>query len=139
MKYITEIIKYFAFITTGIVVLMIVIMLIQGDDGISLYTLAEIPCSGLVTSAVTVFLFPSEVQSRKIYLLRILLHYIALCVVMTAMGVFFGWINFDMSGILLMTVSVAVIYAFTFGIAYITSKNDADEINQALKDKHSGQ
>ena len=136
MRYLTEIIKFFSFITTGIVILFIVIMLIQGDDGIHLSTLAEIPCAGLVTAAVTVLLYPNEVQSRKKYLLRVLLHYSVLCVIMITMGTLFGWIAPDAGGILLMLISVAVIYLFTFAVAYITSKNDADEMNRVLKDRN---
>ncbi len=35
-----------------------------------------------------------------------------------------------------MMLSVAVIYIFTFGVTYITSKNEAYEMNQALKSKN---
>lgn len=138
MRYITEIIKYFAFITTGILILFIVLMLIQGDSAINLSTLIEIPCAGLVTSIVTVFLYPSETQSKKGYLLRILVHYTVLCIVMTVMGTLFGWIRLHFGGILFMMISVAAIYAFTFSVTYFTSKNDADEINRVLKDKNRG-
>ncbi|MBQ9384326.1 MAG: DUF3021 family protein [Ruminiclostridium sp.] len=133
MKYITEIIRYFTYITTGMVILFIVLMLIQGDDGIRLSTLIEIPCAALLTSAITVLLYPSEGKTRKAYLCRVLLHYLALCVVMIVMGILFGWIELNFHGILLMVISVAAIYAFTFVVAYITSKNEAEELNRALK------
>ena len=137
MRYITDIIKYFTFITTGIVILFIVIMLKNGNDGLYLSTLIKMPCAGLVTSVVTVFLYPSEVHSKKGYLLRVLLHYVTLCIVMITMGLLFDWISFNISEILGMTVSVALIYAFTFTVSYITSKNDADEMNRILKNKNN--
>ena len=62
MRYIKDIIKYFTFITTGIIILFIVLMLIQGDKELCLSTLIEIPCAGLATSVVTVFLYPFEEQ-----------------------------------------------------------------------------
>ncbi len=134
MRYIKDIIKYFTFITTGIIILFIVLMLIQGDKELCLSTLIEIPCAGLATSVVTVFLYPFEEQ--KVFFLRILLHYLALCIIMITMGKLFGWIRLNIGGILLMMLSVAVIYIFTFGVTYITSKNEAYEMNQALKSKN---
>ena len=137
MRYITEIIKYFTFITTGIVILFIIIMLIQGNDSITLSSLIEIPCAGLVCSVTTVLLYPAETKTKSALFVRMAIHYLALCVVMTVVGIMFGWISFNMNGILLMLISVAVIYAFTFGVAYITSKNDADEVNKVLKKMQS--
>lgn len=133
MKYITEIIKYFTFITTGIVILFIVLMLIDGDDIITLSTLIKIPCAALVTSVVTVIFDPSE--TKRNFMLSMLLHYLVLCIVMIGIGKLFGWISLDIHGILLMVISVAVIYAFTFAVTYITSKNDAEELNRALKNR----
>ena len=139
MNFIKDILKFFTFITTGMVILFIIILLIQGDDGIYLSTLIEIPCAALVTSVLTVLLYPSEVRSKAVYLVRVLLHYLALCVVMVVCGILFGWIDFNVQGILLMVISVAAIYGFTFGVAYLTSKNDADALNRALKEKQSSQ
>ncbi len=133
MKYITEIIKYFTFITTGIVILFIVLMLIDGDDIITLSTLIKIPCAALATSVVTVIFDPSE--TKRNFILSMLLHYLVLCIVMIGIGKLFGWISLDIHGILLMVISVAVIYAFTFAVTYITSKNDAEELNRALKNR----
>ncbi len=133
MKYITKIVKYFAFITTGIVVLIGVLMLIQGEKYVSADTLIKIPCAGLATSAVTVLLYPSEDKSKKGYMLGVLLHYIVLCIVMIIFGAASGWIKLNIGGILLMIISTAAVYAFTSVVSYISSKNDADELNRALK------
>ena len=133
MKYITKIVKYFAFITTGIVVLIGVLMLIQGEKYVSADTLIKIPCAGLATSAVTVLLYPSEDKSKKGYMLGVLLHYIVLCIVMIIFGAASGWIKLNVGGILLMIISTAAVYAFTSVVSYISSKNDADELNRALK------
>lgn len=137
MKYITEIIKYFTFITTGIVILFVAILLIQGGDSISLKTLIGMPCLGLVTAVVTVFLYPAEARTRREFWLKLLLHYFVLCVVISVFGMVFGWIGLDFKGILLMMVCTAAVYAFTYAVAYLSSKNDADELNQALKKRKS--
>ncbi len=135
MKYITEIIKYFTFITTGIVILFIAIMLIQGNDGITLRTLIGIACLGLVTAVVTVFLYPAEAKNKREFWLKLLLHYVVLCIVISAFGILFGWIGLNFKGILLMMVCTAAVYAFTYAVAYLSSKNDADALNQALKQR----
>lgn len=137
MRYVTAIIKNFTFITTGIVILFIILMLIQGDDAVTLTTLIEIPCAALATSVVTVLLYPVEAKTKWAYRLRMLLHYLALCIVMIIMGILFGWIGFKIPDILLMMLSVAAIYAFTFTVTFITLKNDADELNRVLKNKQS--
>ncbi len=137
MKYITEIIKYFTFITTGIVILFVAILLIQGGDSISLKTLIGMPCLGLVTAVVTVFLYPAEARTRREFWLKLLLHYFVLCVVISVFGMVFGWIGLSFKGILLMMVCTAAVYAFTYAVAYLSSKNDADELNQALKKRKS--
>ena len=46
MRYITETIKFFTYITTGIVIVFIVILLLNGDGGIYLQTLIGIPAVG---------------------------------------------------------------------------------------------
>ena len=137
MKYITEIIKYFTFITTGIVILFIAILLLTGSNGINLNTLIGIPCLGLVTGVVTVFLYPAEAKTRREFWLKLVLHYFSMCLVSTTFGILFGWVSFDGKGILVMVVSTAAVYAFTYAVAYLSSKNDADELNRALKNKHS--
>ena len=137
MKYITEIIKYFTFITTGIVILFVAILLIQGGDSISLKTLIGMPCLGLVTAVVTVFLYPAEARTRREFWLKLLLHYFVLCVAISVFGMVFGRIGLDFKGILLMMVCTAAVYAFTYAVAYLSSKNDADELNQALKKRKS--
>ena len=137
MKYITEIIRYFTFITTGIVILFIVLMLIKGNDCILLSTLIKIPCAALATSIVTVILYPTETQSKKEYILKVLLHYLVLCIVMTIFGVLAEWISFNFIGIMIMVISTAAVYIFTYTITFLCSKNDADELNMALKNKRS--
>lgn len=137
MKFITDLVKYFTFITTGIVIVFIVIVLIGGHDGISTATLIQIPCSALATSLVTVLFYPKESKTMKEYNLRLLLHYLVLCVVMVVLGTAFEWVNLNLNGILTMVISTAVVYIFTFTAAFLSSKHEADELNSALKNKHS--
>ena len=138
MRYLKEIVKYFTCITTGIVILFIVLCFIKKDiDGVSTATLAEIPAAGLLTSIVTVVLYPSEEKPAKGFKIQVLIHYAVLCAVMSITGVLFGWIDFNIFDILLMCVSTAAVYAFTYAVTYISSMQDADELNRALKDKNA--
>lgn len=140
MKRISDIIKYFTFITTGIVILFILIMLVQHDEALDLSTLIEITALGLITSLITVFLYPFEMEKiNREYLLRILLHYTVLCAAASVFGISFGWITFSFGGIVLMMISVAGIYVFTYAVAYMTAVYDAEELNRALKDKRKDQ
>lgn len=140
MRYITETIKFFTYITTGIVIVFIVILLLNGDGGIYLQTLIGIPCCGLITAIVTVLainFYPTDTRSKAAVFGWMVLHYLVLCGIMCVFGCLFGWIGFNIQGILHMAVSTAAVYAFTYAVAYLSSKNDADELNRALKNKHS--
>ncbi len=136
MKKFTEIIKYFTSITTGIVLVFIVIILIQGDKSFPTKFLFEIPCASLATSLLTILLAPDETSQPKPFFLRVTLHYIALCVLMTVLGVSFGWVKLDASGILTMILSTAGVYVFTYAVSYFSSMRDAEEINSALNRKN---
>ncbi|MBQ5330672.1 MAG: DUF3021 family protein [Oscillospiraceae bacterium] len=132
MKKLTSFLALFANITTGIVMVFIVVCLIFGYGSISMSMLISIPAASLITSLLTLLLFPNESGTRGKYFFGIFIHYAALWAVMTAYGIFCGWIDFDISGILTMAVSTAAVYIFTFAVSYLSSKRDADELNSAL-------
>lgn len=137
MKFITELLKYFVYITTGILFVFITIMLIEGDESISIQTLVQIPCAALVTALVTeIFIILSRAAvTKKEFYIGISIHYILLCVTMVIFGTAFGWVNFNLAGVMIIVVSTAAIYAFTFAGAYLSSKSEAEKLNKALKSK----
>ena len=135
MKFITDLIKYFVYITTGIVFVFIAMLLIEGGSSISTKTLIQIPCAALVTALVTVIIYSKEEVMKKEFYIRIAVHYILLCVIMVIFGTAFGWVNFNLAGVMIIVISTAAIYAFTFAGAYLSSKSEAEKLNKALKSK----
>lgn len=134
MKYISEFIKYFCFITTGILII----------SGITVVNYDEIPpeiclqivLSGAITALVTTIFLTGEPKSKKDMLCRMGLHYISLCVIMIIMSFSFGWMERSIGGAVSMIVSVAIVYIFTT-IAYVfTSRKEVREINEALQKKY---
>ena len=135
MRLITDLVKYFVYITTGIVFVFIAMLLIEGGSGISTQTLIRIPCAGFVTALVTVIIYSREAMTKKAFYIRIAVHYLLLCVIMVIFGTAFGWVNLNLAGIMTIVISTAAIYAFTFAGAYLSSKSEAEKLNKALKSK----
>ena len=135
MKFITELLKYFVYITTGILLVFIVIMLLGGYESIRTQTLMQIPLAAFVTALVTVIIYSKETMMKKEFNIRMAVHYLLLCVIMVIFGTAFGWVNLDIAGVITIVISTAAIYAFTFAGAYLSSKNEAEKLNKALKSK----
>ena len=55
---------------------------------------------------------------------------------MISLGVWFDWLNFDIKGIVMMLISVAVVYLIAFLLNYYIIKKEAEGINIALE-KHN--
>lgn len=135
MKFITDLIRYFVYITTGILFVFITMLLIEGSDSISIQKLIQIPCAAFVTALVTVIIYSKEAVMKKEFYIRIAIHYLLLCVIMVILGTAFEWIKIDLAGIMIMVISTAAIYVFTFAGAYLSSKSEAEKLNKALKSK----
>ncbi len=135
MKFITDLIKYFVYITTGILFVFIAILLIGGIGSISIQKLIQIPCAAFVTALVTVIICSKEVITKKEFYIGKTIHYIFLCVIMVILGTAFEWIKLDLAGVMTMVISTAAIYAFTFVGTYLSSKSEAEKLNKALKSK----
>ena len=135
MKIISEIIKYFAYITTGTALICFAVVLIHQSDTISVWMLGEIPAVGLITALISVPVLHRECKTKKGLYLWLLGHFLLLSAVMSALGVAFDWIGFSVKNILFMTLCTALVYAFTYGGIYLSTKKDADELNAAIQDK----
>ncbi|MDE5991700.1 MAG: DUF3021 domain-containing protein [Oscillospiraceae bacterium] len=135
MKFITDLMRYFVYITTGILFVFITMLLIEGSDSISIQKLIQIPCAAFVTALVTVIIYSREAVMKKEFYIRIAIHYLLLCVIMVILGTAFEWIKIDLAGIMTMVISTAAIYVFTFVGAYLLSKSEAEKLNKALKSK----
>lgn len=133
MKFLKSFVSFFSTITTGILIVCAVNFLLSDSTEIPGDTLFQILLSGFATSLATVPFYYREITSRKKFLIIIAVHYVLLCGIMIGLGVWFGWMDFDLGGIIMMLVSVAVVYALTMLMNYIVAKKDADEINKMLE------
>lgn len=135
MKIFSELVRFFAYITTGIVFVFIAILLIEGGESISVKSLILIPCAAFVTALVTVIFYSKEAVTLKELCIKIALHYLTLCIIMVIFGTAAGWIELDIYGIMTMVIATAAVYVFTFAGAYLSLKSEADKLNRALKSK----
>lgn len=136
MKKISDAMKWFCYITTAILVVCTVIIMTVGEQAISPKTLPQILLSGFLTTIITTLLQSKEETKKSIIYIKCFLHYIALCVVMVICGKWFGWLEFNFSGITMMIIAVACVYILAFSTYYIIDLKQADAINQRLKEKY---
>ena len=76
-----------------------------------------------------------ETVSRRESLLRYIIHIIFLVAVLLIGGYILGWYTPGIGGILIMVISIAFVYAFTFFMIYYNSKKTADEVNKKIKER----
>ena len=140
MRGIHDFIKWFSYITMGILIVYAFNMLFYGLDSLPANTLWQILLSGALTTFVTFLFYPRELEnaskSSGKAVFQILLHYFALSAVMIFCGHQFGWLSYSPSGILMMLISVALVYLIAFGIFYLTDLKQANKINQKLKEQY---
>ena len=137
MKNLQFFIKWYVYITTGILIVCAVNFTLETDAPIPGSTLWKILLSGLLTTFVTVILLPKESTTSLRFFLRMFLHYAALCLVMVICGKWFHWLQYTPSGIGKMTLSVAAVYGLTAGTYYLLEVKQANAINQKLKERYS--
>ncbi len=137
MKFFSHLVKYFSYITTGIVFVFIVIQLKEGYDTLDTKTLIQIPCAGFATALVTTVFLIGKWELPVAFGFRVALHYLTMLTMMIIIGILFGWIDFDFTGIMTMVITTAAVYIFTFAVTYISVKNEANELNTALKKMRS--
>lgn len=132
MKLISEVFKWFLYITTGILIVTATMYTILGEETMPVNTLWKILLAGVLTTGVTICFKPWKDWGY----VGFLLHYLALCVVMVVCGSMFGWIKFSLFGILFMMIDVAIVYAIAFGAYLLVDLRQAKEINEKLKEKY---
>lgn len=135
MKFFTELCRYFVQITTGILIVCAVNFLFYGSADMPGSTLWQILLSGFLTALATAIAYSFEPKSTKQFILMTAIHYIVLCIIMIFLGNSFGWLSLNFAGIIMMAISVALVYAFTMLVTYLTSKKDADDLTKALESR----
>ena len=96
----------------------------------------KILLSGCMTALATALLVPKEEDGKKKTWVKFILHYISLCIIMSFLGAWFGWIPFGLQGIGVMAIDVGIVYVLTFLVHYIVDIRQADEINKMLQKKY---
>lgn len=135
MRFVKDFVKWFFYITTAVLIICAFHFGVSEGDVIEKDTLWQILLSGFLTAGVTVFLLPRD--NRVIRpLAQFFVHYAALSAVMLVCGHWFGWLEYNVAGIAMMLVSVAVVYLICFGIYYLIDLREADKINRRLKEKY---
>lgn len=95
MSVLKKFIRWFLYITTGILIVTCIIFALYDEEALPKNTLWHILLSGFLTTGVTVLFRPEEVSSKRRTIIGAILHYISLCVVMIICGKWFGWIQFN--------------------------------------------
>lgn len=133
-KLITLFFKYYCYITTG--TLIIVALGFTGyDTTISYNTLWEVLISAFPTTIATILAYNVKADNPNL-ILRMGIHYVCLCIIMGFLGWKFGWISLSLPDIGLMCISVALVYAFTYLLSWLSDRENAKNINKALEEKY---
>lgn len=75
-----------------------------------------------------------ECRAKGWGLAHYVVHYAVVTVTALVCGYFYGWYEVTVSGVLLMCLTSAAIYAFTFYLRYHIGKKDAEAMNEYLKE-----
>ncbi len=133
MKFLSDLIKYFAYITTAI---LIVCAVSAWGSTLTYAMLWRILFAGAATALVTAVFFNWETRSKGGMIALLVMHFLILCAMMIAIGFWFRWIPRNGMGALMMVLDVVLVYAFTALSYYLTSRKEIAELNQALKEKY---
>lgn len=136
MKTLGNFIKWFLYITVGILIVCGISYRIAGIETVTVDVFGMILLSGFVTTLATVLILPKEEDGKVKSCVRFVLHYIVLCVIMSFLGEQFGWLNYDLAGIGMMVVDVGLVYLLAFISYYIIDIKQASEINRMLQEKY---
>lgn len=136
MNILKKFVKWLSYIITGILIVCSIIFAMEGEETLPKNTLWQILLSGVLTTGVTLLFSCDETNSKRKLVIGIIFHYITLCAVMLVCGRWFGWLSWNLPGIIMMLGAVAVVYLISFISHYIVDMKQAEEINQKLKEKY---
>ena len=132
--FLSELFKWFLIINTGIMV--IVWFNVLSEESIWTEIFPQIFCASFLTSVVTTIFFSINPKKPIGMPMRVILffgHYMALCVIIMTLGVLFDWFNLSVKGGIGVGLSVAGVYFLASVTSYILSKEEANEMTNALK------
>jgi len=138
MNFLKVFINFFSTINLVIVFVCAVNMSLSPGYDVPDSVLWQVLLSGFITSIMTsigAFIF-TAINTKTKLVVSIVIHYALMSVIMISLGVWFDWLNFDIKGIVMMLISVAVVYLIAFLLNYYIIKKEAEGINIALE-KHN--
>lgn len=136
MKILGNFIKWFLYITVGILIVCGVSYKMAGNETVTVDVFWMILLSAFVTTLISVLILPKEEDGKVKSGIKFGLHYIALCIVMCFLGERFGWVEFNMAGVVGMVIRVGFVYLLAFMAYYITDVKQASDINKMLQEKY---
>ena len=139
MKTLGNFIKWFLYITGGILIVCGVSYWLAGMEAVPVNVFGMIFLSAFVTTLATILILPGEEDGKVKSYVKFVLHYIVLCVIMCFLGVRFGWMNSDLIGIGMMVIDVGLVYVLAFLAHYFIDVKQADEINKKLEERYGDQ
>lgn len=132
MSIFRDFIKWFQYITIGVLIICAANFALSGTDTIPMMTLWQILLSGFLTTLITMLFY----SGKRVTYIKCGIHYVILCGVMIPCGYWFGWLSFNVAGICMMLLSVAGVYLLAFVAYYLIDLKQAKKINQRLKEKY---
>lgn len=136
MKTFRNLIKWFLYITVGILIVCTISYSVAGNETVTVDIFWMILLSAFATALVTVFILPGEEDGKVKTCIKLGLHYIILCVIMCFLGEQFGWMDFNMAGVFGMIIKVGLVYFLAFMAYYIIDIKQASDINKMLQEKY---
>lgn len=140
--------RFISDISTGTLIACIiwsgVTLISQGrsvfEEDLPYMTLVQILLLGVICGIGTELILPDKDMSSKEGTIRIAIHGVFITACVLILGLLYDWYAFSISGVLLMCLTSAAIYAATSFVNYQTNKKAADEmterLNKMLKDKN---
>ena len=81
--------------------------------------------------SVPSLIFIDDYSSGKVYVLKVIIHFICIFVAVSLFAFLFDWFD-TLTGYLVIAVMIVVIYGFTWAATYWLAKSDENKINNAL-------
>ena len=128
--------KCYLYITVGILIVVAVSCTLSGEKTVSVNTFWQILLSGFPTTLVTVIMFPHDEKTKIRVVVKLILHYVSLCLVMFFCGSRFGWMTPNPAGAAVMMLDVGAVYLFAVAALYLIDVSQAREINKRLQEKY---
>lgn len=137
MRFLKELLNYFAYITAGTAIAFVIFTTITKVDSVPIKMVAEIPLAGLIVAFITTVMLYKEQKTKKAIIITAVFHFITVSAAMIILGLLFEWIRFQFNQIFIMFICIVFVWGFTFLFQYLTSKKDAKDLSQAICEKYN--